>query len=661
MNQKAKCHQIQGCSIYIDAFRSDAFKNSGGSNGNTSTSTSTFILTHYHSDHYTGLPRGSSSRFLHHKIHCTPITASLLREIHGIDPKYIVEHRLGETWTHNEQNSEKGFSNENDFATSSSSSSSSTNKNVARITFYDANHCPGAAIVHVVDQRNKHYVHTGDFRFHQHKFSTYTEIQKSIQQRCIDVLYLDTTYSKPKHDFLPQEEAVQSIALQVKQLLSGNSDAVQLKKRNFFQPRTKIASSSASVPASAYTQGGNGNGNGGRIPQRTLVLLSCYSIGKEKVLWHSAVESNQKIYVNKTKYKMLQCIQEEHERNIDDFHVDGSEIPVQSQRQRSIDDGETPYNDIITKCTTNPKESDLHVIQMGTAGSLFPYFKPDFQQCALYAHQLNKGYQKVVAFLPTGWAANNKKNNRHSNNNDNDISSDNTTVATKKIPMEDLKDLLPPRTAQKGCYGNDSSIHVEVRLVPYSEHSSYSELRSCVKYLRPRQVVPTVFSNEKDYRDIEHRFHDLIDSQRAKAAFIRSIAGGAAGVVNTKSDAKRNLARVAVSKEVNNNNERNDCSVRKEKDFLRASNKCNVYSAENDLTRTLKGAKLKYPMNKKRKASCSSRNSSTKMQKIKVDDGLVATLVSMGFDTTTSFKSLEIKRNNLDAAIEWLLLQGKTV
>ena len=63
MNQTAKCHKIEGCNgLYIDAFR--AFKEELGN------SKSTFILTHYHSDHYHGLPRGKAYNG-QALIHCT--------------------------------------------------------------------------------------------------------------------------------------------------------------------------------------------------------------------------------------------------------------------------------------------------------------------------------------------------------------------------------------------------------------------------------------------------------------------------------------------------------------------------------------------------------------------------------------------------------------
>ena len=285
---------------------------------------------------------------------------------------------------------------------------------------------------------------------------------------------------------------------------------------------------------------------------------------------------------------------------------------------------------IITKCTTNPRESDLHVITMGTAGSLFPFFKPNFEQCALYAHQLNKGYSKVVAFLPTGWA--NSNSSSQFKNNDNNI------VATKEISMEHIKSMLPPQMAKKGCFGNNSSIHVEVRPVPYSEHSSFTELRSCVKFFKPRQIIPTVFSNEKEYNAIENRFSDLVDSQRAKIAFIQSISGGNRGGVST-------------NKIMNNDDKKRSRS--------------GSHTEGHSPTNLSKKNKITH---KKSEASCSDRDQShqksvkTEGQSkpiLKIDDAKVALLVSMGFTALCSRQSLEIKKNNLEDAIE-LLLQKRS-
>lgn len=43
--------------------------------------------------------------------------------------------------------------------------------------------------------------------------------------------------------------------------------------------------------------------------------------------------------------------------------------------------------------------------------------------------------------------------------------------------------------------------------IPYSEHSSWTELRSCVALLRPRRLVPTVSATDPNaLRNIANRF-----------------------------------------------------------------------------------------------------------------------------------------------------------
>lgn len=79
-----------------------------------------------------------------------------------------------------------------------------------------------------------------------------------------------------------------------------------------------------------------------------------------------------------------------------------------------------------------------------------------------YAQSVGK-YDRIVGFRPTGWSGNH------------------------------------PRCVQKG--------NVCVHHVPYSEHSTYTELRAFIKWLKPKRIIPTV--NGKDWRNIISHFKDL--------------------------------------------------------------------------------------------------------------------------------------------------------
>lgn len=440
MNSSDICHQVANCpGLFVDAFRGHFLRE------HTKNPDATFVLSHYHGDHYTQLPRDFKYRGPA-KIHCTPITARLLIDVHLVSKDLVVEHGYGATFRHRiVRKTEKGGSGDDD-----------NNHDCANITFYDANHCPGACIILIAlpDGKTVH-LHTGDMRYHP-RFQEYPLLAQATQQRKLDLVYLDTTYCHPKHDFLTQDDAVDSIASQTQALLSES---------------------------------------------KTLVLLSCYSIGKEKVLYEASKRSGQSIYVSEKKWKMLNCIQED-EKN--------SEFVEEHQQHKTI----------LERCTRDPSASDLHVIPMGLAGEMWPYFQPNFQKLAKYVQDLEntettndessttarKKYDKVVAFIPTGWADASNWNKKNA-------------VSTKFV----------------------QGLHVEVRLISYSEHSTFPELVSFVKYLKPRKVIPTVYSDASHKRQIEGRFRNMLDSNRAKQAFFRSMTKSISSSKPVKEDAKENI------------------------------------------------------------------------------------------------------------------------
>jgi DNA cross-link repair 1A protein len=287
-----------------------------------------------------------------------------------------------------------------------------------------ANHCPGAAIILFEAPNGMYHLHTGDMRYHE-RMKSYPLLREVVEQRKIDTVFLDTTYAHPKHAFLPQSEAVDMIASQTSDLLKSD------------QPRT-------------------------------LVLLSCYSIGKEKVLWEVSKQTGQLIFANERKRRMLECIRP----------CDSCKCTEECLK-------------IIDRCTDDPSSSDIHVIPMGVAGRIWPFFQPDYKSCLDYARQHSLKYDRIVAFIPTGWA---------------DASNWNKKNACKTVSMD--------------------GVTVSVRLVAYSEHSTFSELQSLMNFLQPRLIIPTVYGDMNERRKIQARFRGSIDSKRAKSFFFRSMVAG---------------------------------------------------------------------------------------------------------------------------------------
>lgn len=69
-----------------------------------------------------------------------------------------------------------------------------------RVTFIDANHCPGAAQVLFELQDGRRFIHCGDMRY-----SPALLANPHLQRfRNADAVFLDTTYAHPRHAFPEQ-------------------------------------------------------------------------------------------------------------------------------------------------------------------------------------------------------------------------------------------------------------------------------------------------------------------------------------------------------------------------------------------------------------------------------------------------------------------------
>ena len=152
--------------------------------------------------------------------------------------------------------------------------------------------------------------------------------------------------------------------------------------------------------------------------------------------------------------------------------------------------------------TTDERASPVRVVQWGVLGETWPYFRPNF--VGMEKARVDAGVDRVVGFVPTGW-------------------------------MYDTK---------KGSAGGEAAFPIhrkgacEVHLVPYSEHSSFDELQTYVRWMRPREVIPTVGVDKADTAEGERvrasmlkHFALLIDQTRAKAALLQTLFGTKTGAL----------------------------------------------------------------------------------------------------------------------------------
>lgn len=184
--------------------------------------------------------------------------------------------------------------------------------------------------------------------------------------------------------------------------------------------------------------------------ENVLFLVATYVVGKEKILLEIARRCGKKVCVDGKKMEVL----------------------------RALGYGESG------EFTEDRLESNVHVVGWNVLGETWPYFRPNFVR--MKEIMVERGYSKVVGFVPTGW--------------------------TYEVKRDKFK-----------VREKDSC---KIHLVPYSEHSNYEELREYVRFLKPKKVVPTVGldvekSDSKHVDKMRKYFAGLVDETANKHEFLK--------------------------------------------------------------------------------------------------------------------------------------------
>ncbi|XP_041271875.1 DNA cross-link repair 1A protein [Onychostruthus taczanowskii] len=130
-----------------------------------------YFLTHFHSDHYSGLTK--NFRF---PIYCNKITGNLVKSKLRVQEQYV--HVLP--------------------------MDTECVVNGIKVLLLDANHCPGAAMILFYLPSGAVILHTGDFRA-----DPSMERYPALMGQKVHTLYLDTTYCSPEYTFPAQQEVIQ--------------------------------------------------------------------------------------------------------------------------------------------------------------------------------------------------------------------------------------------------------------------------------------------------------------------------------------------------------------------------------------------------------------------------------------------------------------------
>ncbi|CAF0727805.1 unnamed protein product [Adineta ricciae] len=113
-------------------------------------------------------------------------------------------------------------------------------------------------------------------------------------------------------------------------------------------------------------------------------------------------------------------------------------------------------DDLSNRLTTKADETNVHVVGMGSV-------TPPMLQTHADKHSLK--YTKIIGIKPTGWTT------------------PRTTGGTKHYSIES-------KSSNTTIYG-----------FPYSEHSSFDELKAFIEYLKPKRIIPTVNVGRANVRE----------------------------------------------------------------------------------------------------------------------------------------------------------------
>jgi len=351
--------------------------------------TNSFFLTHFHSDHYQGL----TSRFDRGLIYCSTVTANLVLSSLRVRPQYVrtIPWRVP------------------------------TMVEGVEVTLFDANHCPGAALLLFRLPDGSLHLHTGDFRFDSDMPDHLSLLE--LAGRIVN-LYLDTTYANPTYIFPHQQLVISSVL-------------------DLLTPYARDS--------------------------KTLFIVGTYTIGKERMFFALAERFSLKFYCKPSKMKILKCL--EIDPIINEF------------------------------ATTDEEEARIHVV---------PIFDISIKKLEAFLDLHKNKWTRVIAIRPTGWTfekSGGQGRKSHStpsmetfitlsSSSSSSASSNSSSPSSSKAKMSSVGSMqksnagISTTSARRGA--------VTIHSAPYSEHSSFSELCTFVRSLRPKWIIPTVNNRSRE-------------------------------------------------------------------------------------------------------------------------------------------------------------------
>ncbi|CCW60726.1 unnamed protein product [Phytomonas sp. EM1] len=510
-----------------------------------------YFLSHFHSDHYTGIVRG----WKHGLIFGSRPTIALLQLKFGVPASQLCVLDIGKEHVFLLSNGD--YLGEYD-ANADGYPGGRPNSEVFTVFLIPANHCPGAVMFVFKSHRFGTIIHTGDFRFNGSEAawraaaapslcsfpsskasmeSTPNPLSKQISVKLpfyeqfieddaylqavrgnVETLFLDNTFCDPSFNFPSQYSVTQHAVEALQELL--------LQKANRLNAAA-VCSSSAQLNES--------NTNLDEV--HCAVLVGTYSIGKERVafalqehfpLLEASTEEGQArpfvpIYATERKYSALTAMAYHEERFVnlhgtssssetcettsDGSPIGGSSLPDGPEDSEPEEELVLvrPSDYEIRLPTKSPPPGNNHG-NNPTGRSEVRYFLSIF-----LVPFGSVSYQALARACgrPIKQRRSSEMKSKRSSKIDKKMSSNSLLGLGEGLGIDltsyNMVLALDPSGWNKKCrLHRVHEDHVWVLKMPYSEHCSFSELLSFVKLVNPRRVIPTV--SLRQYRAHESLF-----------------------------------------------------------------------------------------------------------------------------------------------------------
>ncbi|KAL6948843.1 hypothetical protein ACO0QE_001318 [Hanseniaspora vineae] len=413
------------------------------------------FLSHFHGDHYCGISKAWFNIHPTSKIYCSEITRDLTIykfNIHEIElQERIISIPLGE-YVFLQQN--------------------------LRVLFFDANHCPGAILMHFeygqqiendtseTDFQEKitfvpemKYLHTGDFRFD-------LEAMSDLLEHEYDKVYLDTTFLNYRYKFPNKNQLVESLSAFV------NKNIIEkFKSKETYQNQKTLD----------FFMLRNLSKNNAHNKLKVCILVGAYNIGKENLIIGLCEKlGNCTLVIDDNTLRSQVDLQYEHCIRTNDY----AETIVQVLQ---------PADEVSSTTTTRSNDIVVCIVPTRDLGSITTKEMKD-KYCRKVSHRFPN--LQVVSIIPSGW----NYTSRWSNGDDKNVeafkpfdqsSCEQVLAHYMGIPFPFDIDSLQNVSRQK-MIKFDAKYNVTTIKIPYSDHSSFLNLCEFGVYVRWKEMIPTV-------------------------------------------------------------------------------------------------------------------------------------------------------------------------